>query len=208
MGENVFLNFSHCPDTVDAVRRELPILIDERDFQALSTLTESGNLEIDDLIGISAFTDSQPTVGSWDAASFPSISIRICLRVISLLAALAQESDMEIDMLRAAKSALLRERKKLLASQTSQERLMTVQKSMPATIGVIRELATSAHEDSIASGLGELANLYQLNGPRGVSQALALADRGLLISSLERIVLESHDLTFRPHPDLVGLYEA
>lgn len=206
--ENVFLNNSHCPDDEYSVLRELSVILDPRDVKPLRAMAEAGIQDLEDLIGLSSFEESLPVVNSWDAVSFPAVSVRICLRVISLLAALLRADESALKQLRTAKSNLLAARQMLLSSQTSLGRMMAAKDSIPAEIGIILELAAEAGENSIASGLNGLVSLYQLDGPREVDRVLALAERGVLISPLERIVLESHDLTFRPHQDLAGLYSA
>lgn len=208
MAENVFLNYGHCPDSQDNVLRELSILLHPRDLASISVIADAGGMELEDLIGLAAFTESLPVLNSWDAVSFPAISVRICLRVIMLLAALVHTDDEKLYQLRTAKTALVQAGRKLLGGQTSHERMITAQDAVPAIITIIRDLAAGVDEDVFVGGLKSLADLYDLSGPREIDYMLALAKRGVVISALERIVLESHDFTFRLHPELIGLYGA
>jgi hypothetical protein len=171
-GENVVLNLAHSPDDEAGARRELAILVGAAEAERLRAVASAPPGELDDLIGWRTLRASLPAVSGWEAISFPVAAHRI--RSHRLLGA---------------------ERDALSASSTGSERMRVAQE---ANAGVHQQLASAARGHAVSDGLEALAALYEVDGERRPDAVLGLAEHGIYLSPLEKMVLETHTATFRP----------
>jgi nucleoside diphosphate kinase len=189
-GENVVLNLAHSPDDEAGARRELAILVGAAEAERLRAVASAPPGELDDLIGWRTLRASLPAVSGWEAISFPVAAHRIRLRVCQWLALRTS-----VDALRAAHRLLGAERDALSASSTGSERMRVAQE---ANAGVHQQLASAARGHAVSDGLEALAALYEVDGERRPDAVLGLAEHGIYLSPLEKMVLETHTATFRP----------
>ncbi|HWO59895.1 MAG TPA: hypothetical protein VNO31_07670 [Umezawaea sp.] len=205
LGENVILNLVHSPDDQANAWRELCVLVGEPEAERLraAALRPGGGAT---LIGLRSLPDSMPATSGWEAISFPVTANRLRRRVVQLMTLRADPDA--LDLLHRAWTLLDKERDALATRTTSLDRMRAAQ---PLT-GPIHDLLTTVvgevDDPALLRGLTALHAFYRLDGDRDIAAVLSLANHGVFVSALEKMVLESHATSFRPHEDLERAYGA
>jgi nucleoside diphosphate kinase len=201
LGENVILNLVHSPDDPANAWRELCLLTGEPEAVRLRAAALTGPGTAAGLIGLPALAPSMPAATGWAAISFPATANRLRRRVVQLLALRAAPDPLEL--LGKAQARLDEETDALARCATSLDRMRLAQ----SVTTVIHEQLTAVVDDpALESGLVALHELYRLDGDRDVAAVLALAEHGVFVSALEKMALETHAVSFRPHEDLTAIY--
>ena len=207
-GENVILNLVHCPDDADNAWRELVILVGADDAKRLRAMALAGPAGNTGLLGVATLRDSLPALHGWEAISFPETANRIRRRIVSSLALASWEDPESTSLLIAAQASLDEERDLVAARSTSLKRMLLAQQTNASIHENLTAVAAKLGLQALLTGLDALAALYDLDGDRDVAPVLALADHGVFVSALEKMVLDSHAVSFRPHEDLAAVYRA
>lgn len=206
LGENVVFNLVHCPDDLGSARRELELLVGADEARLLMAAPTPLGPELASVAGEAVLAASLPAAGDWESVSFPAIANRIRRRVVQRLAVLLAQDDAVLQSLVRAQELLDAERGSLAAGTTSRMRLLTAI-SVNSAISTELAVAVAALDDEVlARGLDALSGLFELRAPRRPEAVLALADRGVYIGPLERVIVSCHAHAFRPNAEIDELY--
>ncbi|MFJ3505271.1 nucleoside-diphosphate kinase [Streptomyces sp. NPDC090135] len=202
MGENPAFNFAHCPDDTTAAVRELNQILGTEQSIKLLTCAQASKSE---LFGVDQIVDSQPVFSGREAVSFPFVANRIQLRIIHLLATLAHHESETLKELAITRGELIEQQRKLRSLHTTKERFVCAQNFKRKNIEFLIETALRAGATSIRSALIEISMLYSVQEKHNISAITALANQGLYISQLERLIIESQSYAMNNNSDLIKI---
>lgn len=207
MGENVVFNLVHCPDDIASAVRELPILVGSPETERLLRyVLAPPELQLPQVVGVPALLECLPATGGWEAISFPVIANRLRGRLLQWLA-LKLWTDTDAGLaLSDVHSLLTAEREGVRAQMTSAERLVVAMSANARIHSGLAALAERIRDDVVLDAASALSELYDLHGERQPDAIFALADRGIYLSMLEKVIIESHTYAFRPNSEINALY--
>jgi len=207
LSENVIFNYVHCPDDMESALRELHYLLGADDARRIIAYADASSEQSTDLIGIDAAIECLPAFSGRDSVSFPAIVNRIRRRVVQFLALRKSANESLLSELLRAQQELSAEARLLAETVTSHERMEVARKVSASISEDLAAAAAVLKEEVIEAGVRALGEMYNLDGVRHMATVFALADRGIYISPLEKVMIECHCYSFLPSGDLVGIYE-
>ncbi|WP_331745778.1 hypothetical protein [Streptomyces virginiae] len=201
LGENPAFNFAHCPDDPQSAVRELGLLVGESESIRLRLCAEF-DADFDILWGLQQVLESEPSNSGREAVSFPMVANRIRLRIVHLMAVRAVRDAALMGQFRIARSRLVEQQRTLANLPSAREKLADAQRFERQVGSGLLKISKSMNDASIADALEEISMLHFVRDEYEIGRILKMSNKGLYISNLERLILESQGHSFRRNTDL------
>lgn len=206
LGENVVFNSMHCPDDPRSAAQELAVLVGREEVDRLLDITLTADKTLNKFLDFGAFADSVPVFQGWESTSFVAIANRVYRRLIQRICLLSPSTGMVIDNLTEAIRVLDRQRESFGAATTSKDRMLAVRPTVPEVHAALTRAASELEDSDFLKAVDTLAALHDVHGERNLDVLYRLQERGLYISQLEKVILGTHNYSFRPNVNTCGVY--